>query len=306
MFEEHKHPRDEQGKFVEKGQEGTKEYRQNTSYSEIINQNSDYSAQAKKGVKQARTEFAQVVDGWRPYGDRPAVGKYFMVKANTEELTNLLSTIYQNGGDYNLLKRLVIAGGYEETKQGLKYADEIAKMSYNEVLDYISFCEPILRKTAEEKENAINREKTEREALDNQKNNYINNIISTIGISSKNFDKIKEAFKYRESKEKELARLGNQLNYSQGGYVDNKKSVRAVKAELSGKYPASECAKMLGTTTKKIQDNLRPAEWHHSGGDMYNRINYYDISKLIDLQEDIDLANDSDYKESIELMKKLF
>jgi len=35
-FEESKHPRDKEGKFTTKGNEGGKEYRQNTSYNEII------------------------------------------------------------------------------------------------------------------------------------------------------------------------------------------------------------------------------------------------------------------------------
>lgn len=36
MFEESKHPRDKDGKFTTKGNEGNKEYRQNTSYNEIL------------------------------------------------------------------------------------------------------------------------------------------------------------------------------------------------------------------------------------------------------------------------------
>ena len=49
-FEENKHPRDKDGKFTSKGNEGDKEYRQNTDYKQILENkyNSDLPSKPKK------------------------------------------------------------------------------------------------------------------------------------------------------------------------------------------------------------------------------------------------------------------
>lgn len=41
-FEENKHPRDKDGKFTSKGNKGSKEYRQNTSYEEITTKTKEH------------------------------------------------------------------------------------------------------------------------------------------------------------------------------------------------------------------------------------------------------------------------
>lgn len=124
-------------------------------------------------------------------------------------------------------------------------------------------------------------------------------------ISKAQEEKDKQAYKYREQKYRDNMALRNKLAYAQNGYVEDKKSVRAAKAELSGKYPATEAAKMLGVSAAQIKANLSPSEWHHSGGTMYNRIDYYDISKFIDLADDPDKIFDPDYADETPIWLKM-
>ena len=68
-FEESKHPRDKGGKFTTKGNEGGKEYRQNTSYEEITKTqeledkyNSEWPGKANKSFVKARKSLSKQIE----------------------------------------------------------------------------------------------------------------------------------------------------------------------------------------------------------------------------------------------------
>ena len=131
------------------------------------------------------------------------------------------------------------------------------------------------------------------------------------GVTDAQFKREEEASSARLAQERKERTISIELKQAKqhgDGYVDSMgKSVRAVQAELDHKFPASIAAKLLGVSQKKIQDTLYPHEWHHSGGDMYNKVPYYDISKLWDIADaGIDYyADDEDYAEAIEQYKKM-
>lgn len=144
-----------------------------------------------------------------------------------------------------------------------------------------------------------------RKAIEDKKINALKAKYGAVSISKEQEMREAEAEKYRASFERNRQALRNRLAYSNNGYVEDKKSVRAVKAELEGRFPATEAAKMLGVSAAKIKANLSPSEWHHSGGTMYNRIDYYDISKYIDLADNPDLVFDPDYAEETAIWQKM-
>lgn len=81
------------------------------------------------------------------------------------------------------------------------------------------------------------------------------------------------------------------------GYYGYSKSNNAIDAESENKYPASVAAKKLGVGTKAIQTLMVPCEWHHTSIH-YNRTDYYDVDRLLDVknglstdEDDIDLYN---------------
>lgn len=129
----------------------------------------------------------------------------------------------------------------------------------------------------------------------------ITKIIKENGISEQQYEKERKAETYRENKEKELELIAQEIKGQTSGYYKNKKSIRAIRAELANKFPSSIASKMLGVSQKTIEDILIPTEWHHSNGSLYKAVEYYDISKYIDLANDgIDIyINENDYQEEI-------
>lgn len=324
MFEENKHPRDKDGKFTSKGNEGSKEYRQNTDYKQILEDkyNSELPGKPKKKElseqqlnelvnsyrKALRQGYAENKEGFRPYEDVFFIhGEDLIKQISTFELNKILQNIIPEGGNVQDLQGVLVARSTDAQKDyKLKFNSEIAKMSLNELREYKKHCKEVISNVREEQKKE--RQKKAETLAKEQELNKTNNKkrLEALNIPTKYAEALNKADNYRAKKEKELALFKNQLSYAQNGYVDGRKSVRAVKAELAGKFPASECAKLLGTTTKKIEENFKPSEWHHSGGDMYNKINYYDISKVLEILDDYDLAKDKDYKQTLDLINKIY
>jgi hypothetical protein len=71
------------------------------------------------------------------------------------------------------------------------------------------------------------------------------------------------------------------------GYNGYSKSNNAIQAEENGRFPITKAIKVVkeatGLSSKIIRERLEASwggEWHHSSK-MYNRVKYYDASKLI-------------------------
>lgn len=176
-------------------------------------------------------------------------------------------------------------------------------------------------KTKEEYEKIIERNKKEKEDYKNRIQKDIEKaeieikkkealkkvIIEREGITEKQYEKEEKAARYREKKIEEANFNYAKLGKNQTGYTENGKSVRAVKAEAEGKFPKSEAAKMLGVSPQMIEKYCDKTEWHHSGGTLYNEIDYYDISKYIDIADFgvQDYIDDNDYKEEVKNWKKM-
>lgn len=83
------------------------------------------------------------------------------------------------------------------------------------------------------------------------------------------------------------------------GYHGFSKSNNAIYAENEDKFPATVAAKKLGVSAAAIKAILHPCEWHHTGK-MFNRTDYYDISRFLDDELDDDdrelLAKMKSYK----------
>ena len=254
-----------------------------------------------KGRKEARKNYAEGKEGWRQ--DLPSSMDLLIKQAYNGTIDKLLATIYQSGGSVDDLQGLIVPAAGRRI-EGLKSENEIANLSYNELKEYKENAQKIANEAIKQEENQKKYAEERQTEQKQREEDYHKKIAEMVG--AKTSEKLSNAANYRLKKEKELSVYAQKLLNAKNGYVDGKKSVRAVKAELNGKFPASEAAKMLGTTTKKIQSVLTPSEWHHSGGDMYNKVDYYDISKFVALLEDDDLFNDKDYSEEVAILKKLY
>lgn len=108
-------------------------------------------------------------------------------------------------------------------------------------------------------------------------------LADSLKITKKQAEKLVAAEWFRENKQKELNLIRPQIRNQESGYYDGKKSIRAIKAELMNRFPSSVASQMLGVSKKIIETHLTPSEWHHSGGEMYNEIQYYDIDTYIEI-----------------------
>ena len=157
-----------------------------------------------------------------------------------------------------------------------------------------------------------NKKQEKKDAL-NAKNRLIeekareSKYIQEYGITENQYKKLREAEIFRENNSKELQLIAKEIKGKESGYYEGKKSIRAIRAELENKFPISVASKILGVTQKTLEDNLVPIEWHHSNGSMYKPVEYYDISKYIDITENgIDTyINDTDYLDEIKTWLKM-
>lgn len=131
--------------------------------------------------------------------------------------------------------------------------------------------------------------------------------IQEYGITENQYKKLREAEIFRKNNSKELQLIAKEIKGKESGYYEGRKSIRAIRAELENKFPISVASKVLGVTQKTLEDNLVPTEWHHSNGSMYKPVQYYDISKYIDITENgIDTyINDTDYLDEIKTWLKM-
>ena len=122
-FEENKHPRDKGGKFTTKGNEGSKEYRQNTDYKQILEDKYNSELPGKPNKEQlTQQEWAL---WYKAVAENKALGYW------AEELDNgnaLLKVENKNS------HKLIITGGTFEKPKAIKI---YSFSSADEMNDYI-------------------------------------------------------------------------------------------------------------------------------------------------------------------------
>ena len=114
-FEESKHPRDKGGKFTTKGNEGGKEYRQNTSYEEITKTqeledkyNSEWPGKANKSFVKARKSLSKQIEKHNDkiknpekyildWDNKPEIYKKGIIKYWEKEIINFKNQIDKLG-----------------------------------------------------------------------------------------------------------------------------------------------------------------------------------------------------------------
>ncbi|ATI44270.1 hypothetical protein CO725_01030 [Vibrio parahaemolyticus] len=63
------------------------------------------------------------------------------------------------------------------------------------------------------------------------------------------------------------------------GYDGYSKSINAIEAEDSGKFPLTEIKKRTKLQSETIKEFFTPCEWHHTSK-QYNKTHYYDLSEI--------------------------
>lgn len=225
-------------------------------------------------------------------------GKFKTTETNTDQLPE---SLYNRLIELNVKPELI---DYIGTHDFYNYTSKGRTLKSKE--EYESYA----KKNKEISDMRKNREIQEREEQNkrqDEENKRKNKIISENGITEQQYQKERTAERYRENKYKELQYISQEIKGQTSGYYKNKKSIRAIRAELDNKFPASIAGQMLGVSQGAIKNNLTPTEWHHSGGDMYNEVEYYDISKYIDLAENgiEDYINNAEYQNEISTWLKM-
>lgn len=203
-------------------------------------------------------------------------GKFKPIETNTDQLPeNLYNRLVELGVKPELIDYIGTYDFYKYTSKGRTLKSKEEYESYAKRNKEIS----------DMKRSREIQEREEENKRQNEENKRKDKIMSENGITEEQYQKERTAEKYRENKYKELQYISQEIKGQTSGYYKNKKSIRAIRAELDNKFPATIASQMLGVSQGAIKNNLTPIEWHHSGGDMYNKIEYYDISKYIDLAE---------------------
>ena len=270
-----------------------------TSYPTQINKN---LRDTKKGIGSTKSnksipQKSQSVKTYKEYHEKWK-GKHKPSYTNTDQLPeNLYNKLVELGVNSKLIDYIGSHDFYNYTSKGrtLKSKEEY---------------ESIAKRNKEISDMRRNREIQEREEQNRkqkEENKRKNKIIAENGITEQQYQKEKTAEKYRENKYKELQAIAQEIKGQTSGYYKSKKSIRAIRAELNNKFPASVASQMLGVSQKAIEDNLIPTEWHHSNGALYKAVEYYDISKYINLSENgiEDYINNTEYQNEISTWLKM-
>ena len=270
-----------------------------TSYPTQINKN---LRDTKKGIGSTKSNKSipqkiQSVKTYKEYHEKWK-GKHKPSYTNTDQLPeNLYNKLVELGVNSKLIDYIGSHDFYNYTSKGrtLKSKEEY---------------ESIAKRNKEISDMRRNREIQEREEQNRkqkEENKRKNKIIAENGITEQQYQKEKTAEKYRENKYKELQAIAQEIKGQTSGYYKSKKSIRAIRAELNNKFPASVASQMLGVSQKAIEDNLIPTEWHHSNGALYKAVEYYDISKYINLSENgiEDYINNTEYQNEISTWLKM-
>lgn len=278
----------------EKGVDTDKEMKDSEVKAKAIEEEKRENLSNKVNTQTNGDKIAEIVHKYKtPFMDTSGE-RQVLSGVKFKRIGQLVDKIENANGDISILKDIFI-----DDKKGerFKTLDEISEMDYNQLKDYAKYCKDIKNKEKEQ------------ETTNSQSESYGSAFLKTLeplNLTKSQQDKQLQASKYREQKYEERQDLIRKLQYATGGYVEGKKSVRAVKSEIQGKYPLSEVVKLLGTTTEKVKKYLSPSEWHHSGGTMYNKVDYYDISSLMEIADDYQGAlEDKDKQYDLEIFKKL-
>ena len=260
----------------------------------------DYTAEQRKNempfVKDENTVYADFeTDSQAKYSISATDNRRKLSISNPlaeKHYNKILQIFNENNGDTSLIDYIGANDVYKRDSQGNRVYKTFAEY---ENLANINKERELARQKFNEEENKRYEQRKQWEEQHKQE------IMERDGISEQQYQKEREAEIYREEKQKELALLSREIRDKESGYHNNQKSIRAIRAELDGKFPLTVASKMLGVSEKSIKNNVVVSEWHHSGGEMYNEIDYYDISKYIDLADNgIDeYINDSNYQQEI-------
>ena len=265
MWNESEHPRDDIGRFTEKGGGGY------------------------EGLKQRRNELRHVWVERRNLTLPPTLENY---QAIVEKMGSDEGIEYLDYNDFRstrltkeeLLQRIESNKAlYEQAKKEKEEKERIAQEQW-------------AKKVAEEKaerQRKIDRIKSNGEISDT----VADKLIEVVNRSYDAYEKAMSNQRYGDT--------------SRSGYVGHSRSERATEAETNGKFPAGRAANILGITSLKLKKYMRPSEWHHTGA-LYNATDYYDISDLCNIAEDLQEEDGfedirKDYSaESIELFEKIY
>lgn len=254
MWNEAEHPRDDEGKFVEKG-----------------------------GYEGLRTRRASLgINYGKTYSEMPS-------KKNWQRVVDIIGTEenleYLHPDDFrNELTKEQLLQRIDERKANTAQADV----------------------KAQEQREQWRKEQQQAEQEQQAKVDKIkSNTNATDTTAQKLLDVAKRAY---EAHEKALEKRATSQGAS--GYVGKSKSVRATNAEAEGRFTKTQAAQILGVSTLRIKEVLSTSEWHHTGA-LYNESNYYDISDICDIADDLAFSDVATIREnysaeSIENFEKIF